>query len=43
MKQFVKDRPGHDYRYALDVERIQPLGWQSQISFRDGMRLTVDW
>ena len=43
LKQFVTDRPGHDYRYALDVERIRPLGWQSRISFRDGMRLTVDW
>ncbi|TME21691.1 MAG: dTDP-glucose 4,6-dehydratase [Chloroflexi bacterium] len=43
LKQFVKDRPGHDYRYALDVERIRPLGWESRVSFRDGMRLTVDW
>src|SRR6266550_4807890 len=43
LKQFVKDRPGHDYRYALEVDRIRPLGWQSRISFRDGMRLTVDW
>src|SRR5438105_2018288 len=43
LKQFVTDRPGHDYRYALDVERIRPLGWQSRISFRDGMRLPVDW
>jgi len=43
LKQFVKDRPGHDYRYALEVDRIRPLGWQSRISFRDGMQLTVDW
>ena len=43
LKHFVKDRPGHDYRYALDIRRIRSLGWEPRVSFRDGMRLTVDW
>ena len=43
LKKFVQDRPGHDYRYALDIRRIRPLGWEPSISFREGMRMTVDW
>jgi len=43
LKHFVEDRPGHDYRYALDVTRIRPLGWQAAVPFREGMRRTVDW
>jgi dTDP-glucose 4,6-dehydratase len=43
LKHFVEDRPGHDYRYALDVTRIRPLGWQAAVRFREGMRRTVDW
>ncbi len=43
LKHFVKDRPGHDYRYALDIRRIKSLGWEPEVSFRDGLRLTVDW
>ena len=43
LRHFVKDRPGHDYRYALDVRRIRTLGWEPQVPFREGMRLTVDW
>jgi len=43
LKHFVKDRPGHDYRYALDVARIRPLGWQAAVTFREGLRRTVDW
>jgi dTDP-glucose 4,6-dehydratase len=43
LKHFVKDRPGHDYRYALDVTRIRTLGWQAAISFPEGLRRTVDW
>lgn len=43
LKHFVKDRPGHDYRYALDTRRIRPLGWVPHVSFREGIRLTVDW
>jgi dTDP-glucose 4,6-dehydratase len=43
LKKFVKDRPGHDYRYALEVRRIRTLGWEPLVKFPDGMRLTVDW
>jgi dTDP-glucose 4,6-dehydratase len=43
LKQFVKDRPGHDRRYALDSSRLRALGWQPRISFDEGMRRTVAW
>jgi dTDP-glucose 4,6-dehydratase len=43
LKHFVKDRPGHDYRYALETKKIRPLGWEPRVTFREGMRLTVDW
>lgn len=41
--KFVKDRPAHDYRYALNCEKIRLLGWSPQMSFDDGLRKTVDW
>jgi dTDP-glucose 4,6-dehydratase len=42
--QYVRDRPGHDRRYALDSSKIQgQLGWQPQVSFADGIRRTIDW
>ena len=42
--QFVADRPGHDYRYALDVRRIeQDLAWQPEVGFEEGMARTVRW
>jgi len=41
--EFVADRPGHDYRYALDVSRITELGWEPATTFADGLRRTVDW
>jgi dTDP-glucose 4,6-dehydratase len=44
LMQHVKDRPGHDRRYALDSSKIQrELGWQPQVSFEDGIRRTIDW
>jgi len=43
LKHFVQDRPGHDYRYALDTRRIRGLGWKPVRDFREGMRLTVQW
>ena len=40
----VEDRPGHDYRYAIDSSKIQKeLGWQPRISFETGLRRTVNW
>jgi dTDP-glucose 4,6-dehydratase len=41
--EFVADRPGHDYRYALDISRITALGWEPQVSFADGLQSTVRW
>jgi len=40
----VKDRPGHDRRYALRCEKIQKeLAWKPSISLEDGLRQTIDW
>jgi dTDP-glucose 4,6-dehydratase len=42
--EFVKDRPGHDRRYAIDCARIQrELGWRPSESFESGLAKTVDW
>ncbi len=44
MIDYVKDRPGHDRRYAFDFSKIRSeLGWQPQTSFEDGMKQTVEW
>lgn len=41
---FVKDRPGHDRRYAIDPSKIhRELGWLPQTSFDDGIQKTVEW
>ena len=41
---FVKDRLGHDRRYAIDATRIrEELGWQPKVSFEEGIEMTVDW
>ena len=42
--EFVKDRPGHDMRYAIDAGRIEwALGWRPRESFESGIRKTVEW
>lgn len=41
---FVKDRPGHDFRYAIDAEKIHnDLGWSPNESFETGIRKTINW
>ncbi len=41
---FVPDRPGHDWRYALDIGKIKrTLGWQPSVSLQEGLGKTVDW
>jgi dTDP-glucose 4,6-dehydratase len=41
---FVKDRPGHDFRYAIDSTKIkQDLGWQPKDTFETGIKKTLDW
>jgi dTDP-glucose 4,6-dehydratase len=41
--EFVADRPGHDYRYALDIDRITGLGWEPATDFAAGLERTVRW
>ncbi|MBI5422025.1 GDP-mannose 4,6-dehydratase, partial [Candidatus Peregrinibacteria bacterium] len=42
--EFVKDRPGHDLRYAIDAHKItKELGWAPTIDFEKGFRETVEW
>ena len=44
MIEYVKDRPGHDKRYALDANKLKnELGWEAKVNFRDGLKKTVDW
>ena len=41
---YVKDRPGHDFRYALNSNKIRKqIGWNSKISLIKGLRMTIDW
>ncbi|RUO45763.1 dTDP-glucose 4,6-dehydratase [Idiomarina aquatica] len=41
---YVKDRPGHDVRYAIDASKIErELGWKPEESFETGLRKTVEW
>ena len=41
---FVKDRPGHDRRYAIDASKLKDaLGWAPAVTFEEGMSRTVDW
>jgi dTDP-glucose 4,6-dehydratase len=41
---FVKDRPGHDKRYAINASKLKrELGWESKIQFAEGLSDTVDW
>ena len=42
--KFVKDRPGHDFRYALDNTKIyKKLKWKSKINFKKGLKDTIIW
>ncbi len=41
---YVKDRPGHDRRYAIDATKInQELGWKPGVTFEEGLEQTIDW
>ena len=42
--EFVKDRPGHDFRYSLNTEKIKKeIDWQAKIKFEEGVEKTVKW
>ena len=42
--EYVKDRPGHDFRYAIDYSKAKKsLSWEPQINFRDGLADTIEW
>ena len=43
LQRFVKDRPGHDRRYALDSSKIRKLGWRPGYDFNQALKLTVEW
>jgi dTDP-glucose 4,6-dehydratase len=41
---FIKDRPGHDKRYAIDASKIKnELGWEPSLQFDEGLSKTIDW
>lgn len=42
--RYVKDRAGHDLRYAIDSSKLQDeLGWKPSLQFEEGLQKTVDW
>ena len=41
--EFVKDRPGHDWRYSLDSSKLRAMGWKPQTSFETALKETVNW
>lgn len=43
MIEYVKDRPGHDFRYSLDCSKLMALGWRPEYSFEEALELTVKW
>lgn len=44
LMQYVADRPGHDYRYALDIEKAgRELEWRPQVTFKEGIARVVAW
>ncbi len=43
MIEYVKDRPAHDFRYALDSQKLRSLGWSPSLPFEQGLRRTILW
>jgi dTDP-glucose 4,6-dehydratase len=44
LMQTVKDRPGHDRRYALSSEKVmRETGWQPEVAFEEGLKATIEW
>jgi dTDP-glucose 4,6-dehydratase len=40
---FIKDRPGHDFRYSVNTSKINALGWKPKYSFSEGMDKCIEW
>ena len=41
---YIKDRPGHDRRYAIDATKLNKnLGWKPSVTFEEGLSKTIDW
>jgi len=44
MIEYVKDRKGHDWRYAIDYTKAsKELGWEPKVDFTAGLKKTIDW
>ena len=43
LMEFVKDRPGHDVRYSLSIDKMLRLGWKPKTKFEEGIRKTLKW
>jgi len=43
LKSFVKDRPGHDFRYSVDCSKLKSIGWAPSIDFDAGLESVVGW
>lgn len=43
MIEYVRDRPGHDFRYSLDISKLKRLGWSPSFRFEDALQATVQW
>lgn len=41
--KFVADRPGHDFRYAIDTSKVKALGWQPKHDFKSALKKTIAW
>ena len=42
--EFVEDRPGHDFRYSMNSDKLRhELSWEPKINFDNGLKNTIDW
>jgi len=41
--EFVKDRPGHDFRYSVNAKKLRAIGWEPFYKFKDGLAQTAQW